>query len=103
MAPHIALEHTALVRQLGRAQNAITTLQAHARARQNTLEQKVVWLRGQLLVAHTAVLWHLPLPRQGGLRAAQEVVCDTGCVGHAHHWLGAAGECRLHGGACTRV
>ena len=103
MAPHLVLEHAALVRQLGRAQNAITTLQARAHAQQNALEQKVVWLRGQLLVARTAVLWRLPLPRQGDLRAAQEVVCDTGCVGHAHHWLGAEGECRLNGGACTRV
>ena len=35
--------------------------------------------------------------------SATEVLCQTGCQGHAHPWLDADGACRLTGGECTRV
>ncbi len=34
---------------------------------------------------------------------ATDVLCQTGCQGHAHPWLDADGSCRLTGGDCTRV
>lgn len=103
MAPHMAIEHAALVRQLGRAQTAITQMQTRAKAQQAVLEQEVVQLRAQLLVARTAAFWRLVVPPPEDLSAAKQVVCNTGCVGHAHHWLGATGDCRLNGEACPRV
>lgn len=36
-------------------------------------------------------------------RASDEVLCQTACVGHAHHWLGADGQCQRKGGDCERV
>lgn len=32
-----------------------------------------------------------------------DVLCQTGCQGHAHPWLTADGGCRLTGADCTRV
>ena len=34
---------------------------------------------------------------------ATDVLCQTGCQGHAHPWLEANGACRLTGADCMRV
>ncbi|MCL5969443.1 MAG: hypothetical protein M1359_09430 [Betaproteobacteria bacterium] len=31
------------------------------------------------------------------------VLCQTACVGHAHHWLQDDGQCQRKGGECERV
>lgn len=36
-------------------------------------------------------------------RASDEVLCQTGCASHAHHWLDADGHCQRKGGECERV
>jgi len=34
---------------------------------------------------------------------ADEVLCQTGCVGHAHHWLEDDGHCQRKGRECERL
>jgi len=122
-----AQEHAVLLRHMGRLQNSVSALLADKEARLQVLSGEVLRLRGQLLVARTAVLWGLALrteaaaSRQPTARcknvnglgasqledpersaAARQLVCQTGCVGHAHHWLTAGGTCQLSGQACER-
>ena len=42
-------------------------------------------------------------PDVGAPYTATDVLCQTGCQGHAHPWLTAGGGCRLTGADCTRV
>lgn len=44
-----------------------------------------------------------PVAAQAAWRASDEVLCQTACVGHAHHWLDADGHCQRKGGECERV
>jgi len=44
-----------------------------------------------------------PVAAQAAWRASDEVLCQTACVGHAHHWLDADGQCQRKGGECERV
>ncbi|MEZ5702753.1 MAG: hypothetical protein R3E42_13695 [Burkholderiaceae bacterium] len=41
--------------------------------------------------------------RDPGAPEAQAVICQTGCVGHAHPWLAPDGQCRRSGDACERI
>lgn len=124
----LAQEHGVLVRTLGALQRRVGQLQhAHAQAL-GELQGEVMRLRAQLVAARTRVLWGLPAggdlapgaravvdatPRPtartghppqrvatGHLAAAQAVICQTGCVGHAHPWREADGQCRRMGQAC---
>lgn len=72
------------------------------------------WPRGQASVAQKAlvrlVFHSQPLDQAAASnvapdawRASDEVLCQTACVGHAHHWLGADGQCQRKGGDCERV
>jgi hypothetical protein len=118
----VAQEHAVLVRHMGRLQSSVSALLADKEARLQALSGEVLRLRGQLVVTRTAVLWGL-MPRwssshptaakrkalqaqgathRAGLESVHPVVCQTGCVGHAHHWLSADGTCQLSGQACER-
>lgn len=118
-AQDLALEHVALVGRLGRLQQRVTELLQAGARRQAALEAENLRLRCELVRMRTAVVWDLrpaalqSPPRHGpravapradhGLREAQAVICQTGCVGHAHPWLGADGQCRRSGQACERL
>ena len=110
-------EHGALLRQLGGLQRRMGEVQRIERARTRELEAQNLRLHAELVVLRTGVLWGLgagavvrrerPLARDShafdpALRAAQAVICQTGCVGHAHPWLEADGQCRRSGQACER-
>lgn len=110
-------EHGALLRQLGGLQRRMSEVQRAERARNKELEAQNLRLRAELVVLRTGVLWGLgagtvvrrarPPARDNhafdpALRAAQAVICQTGCVGHAHAWLEADGQCRRSGQACER-
>lgn len=118
----VAQEHAVLVRHMGRLQSSVSALLADKEARLQALSGEVLRLRGQLVVTRTAVLWGF-MPRssagqptaakrkalqtqgattRAGLESVHPVVCQTGCVGHAHHWLSAEGTCQLSGQACER-
>ncbi|MCW5668938.1 MAG: hypothetical protein KIT86_04705 [Hydrogenophaga sp.] len=116
-AREIAIEHGALTRQVAGLQRRVGE-QLRAWALQvSALEDEVLYLRAQLMVSRTCQLWGLgvagvmkPLARrvpppagQAGARAmaeASSVICQTGCVGHAHPWLEGDGQCRRTGQTC---
>ncbi len=124
--PALAAEHAVLLRWVGRLQQRIDRLMTTAHAVIATQDAEILGLRGRLLVARTAALWGLAGTGVGtkttGLTAstarvtfwrlgldagagvtAQTVICQTGCVGHAHHWLDATGQCWLDGQPCTTL
>lgn len=110
-------EYGALLRMWGRLQTEMSVLcQAHAQALK-TLESEVLRLRADLLITHTALYWGMtagrlavtkrPLqrvaPASATLLAANEVLCRTGCEGHAHHWLDDHSGCTRTGQPCHRL
>jgi hypothetical protein len=117
-AREIALEHGVLTRQMAGLQRRVGE-QMRAQAQQVlALEDEVLHLRAQLVVARTCMLWGLgmagvarstarrtraataPAAEAGAMAEASSVICQTGCVGHAHPWLEADGQCRRTGTAC---
>lgn len=119
-ARELAIEHGALTRQVAGLQRRVgEQLRAYA-LQVSALEDEVLHLRAQLIVSRTSLLWGLgvagvmkPLARRarwpagqaeaGAMREASSVICQTGCVGHAHPWLEADGQCRRTGVACTQL
>jgi hypothetical protein len=116
-AREIAIEHGALTRQVAGLQRRVSE-QLCAYAQQvSALEDEVLHLRAQLIVLRSSLLLGLgvagvvkPLTRRARSLAeraetramveASSVICQTGCVGHAHPWLEADGQCRRTGQAC---
>jgi hypothetical protein len=119
-ARELVIEHGALTRQVAGLQRRVgEQLRAYA-LQVSALEGEVLHLRAQLIVSRTSLLWGLgvagvmkPLARRarllaeraeaGAMREASSVICQTGCVGHAHPWLEADGQCRRTGVACTQL
>ncbi len=119
-AREIEIEHAVLTRQLAGAQRRLSEeMQAHAQ-RVHALESEVVQLRAQLVMARSCMLWGLntagvmrPLARRArvvqaaaeaaAMAEASDVICQTGCVGHAHPWLEVDGQCRRTGTSCVHV
>lgn len=116
-------EYAALVRQLARLQVRISDLVLTHRNERNRLEAQVMRLRARLIVGQTERFWRVgagrstvdrtevpaglvpdqePLAAPEDLWQAREVICETGCQGHAHPWL-QDGQCRLSGQACQRA
>jgi hypothetical protein len=112
-------EHQLLIRKVAALQSRVSDLvQAHLRV-QRTMEAEIVRLRAQAMVDRTQRLWALPEqprprrepsrqpmaddPSPGGREAADAVICQTGCVGHAHPWLQADGGCSRTGRVCTEL
>ncbi len=115
-------EHLALVRLWGqwqqRADKMVESLVQEHRSKVQKLEGQVTRLRAQLMVQRTGLLWGIShgLHAYTRKRASQtstateassesgnDVLCRTGCMGHAHSWLGPEGQCRLQGKACEHV
>lgn len=119
MASELVREHGVLLRQIGALQRRCTELLRSSASRIAALEADNLRLRAELVLLRTALAWGLgaaalsraakvqrrptPPSRDPALREAQAVLCQTACVGHAHPWLAADGQCRLHGQACERV
>lgn len=118
-AHELVVEHGVLMRQIGGLQRRSSELLQAATAREAALQSENLRLRAELVLLRTGVFWGLgaaalgraaqtrrgsaPPVRDPALREAQAVLCQTACVGHAHPWLEADGQCRLHGQACERV
>ena len=109
------LEHEAVLRHWGRLQRQMDDVLGVALAREAALTGENLRLRAELVLLRTRVLWgmgHAQMHRsprhsrvvqpllEPGSREAQAVICQTGCVGHAHPWLEADGQCRRSGRAC---
>ncbi len=109
-------EHGALLRHWAGLQ-ARVSVQMTAQARHcAALEAELMRWRARWVLASTQMLWGLGWPdalplappsrhatRGHALPSATEVLCQTGCAGHAHPWRDDEGQCRLSGGDCTRV
>lgn len=109
-------EHGALLRQWGGLQRHMDTVLRAAAAREAALAGENLRLRAELVLLRTSVFWGLgtgrlqcpprarPVtarpPLEAHAREAQAVICQTGCVGHAHPWRDADGQCRRSGQAC---
>jgi hypothetical protein len=118
-AQDISREHSALLRQMGHLQQRISAQLHHAAQYQRQLESDNLRLRAELMVVRTATVWGMgyaarvrstyprhrdPMPvNDPALREAHSVICQTGCVGHAHPWLDASGQCLRSGQACERL
>ncbi|WP_137920412.1 hypothetical protein [Hydrogenophaga sp. 2FB] len=119
-AREIAIEHAVLTRQLASAQRRLSEQVQACTQRMDALEREVVQLRAQLVMARSCMLWGLntagvmrPLARRArvasaaaeavAMAEASNVICQTGCVGHAHPWLEADGQCRRTGASCAHV
>lgn len=119
---HPSSEHAALLRHLGRVQSRLSQVVAEQARDMQALHAEVMQLRGQLMVWRTATWWSLPGPLRPQVRGpaqpgrftppaatppdleqAREVICQTGCVGHAHHWLQSDGRCQWTLQACERL
>jgi hypothetical protein len=116
----LVTEHRVLMRQIGGLQRRSAEQWQAMRAREDALLAENMRLRAELVLLRTSVLWGLgitgwvrraavrrPLPRPAvvapGTRAAQVVLCQTACVGHAHPWLGDEGLCLRSGQSCDRL
>ena len=115
----LAVEHGVLMRQIGGLQRRSSELLQASTAREAALLAENLRLRAELVLLRTSVFWGLGaatvMRRDGATRAAarplvdthakeaQAVICQTGCVGHAHPWLDADGHCRRSGQACERI
>ncbi len=114
----VAHEHAVLSRHLGKVQSRISSLIKEKDLALEALTCEIVQLRAQLVIARTLVLWGMDMqsmflkPKVRAtlvqpfidesldLEAARKAICQTGCTGHAHHWLSDDGQCRRSGRAC---
>lgn len=115
----LVTEHGTLLRRLAQLQQRVSDQLQTAERRQRDLEADNIRLRAELVRVRTALVWGLrpaallrravPAQRRevGDVREAmpeaQAVICQTGCVGHAHPWLGEDGQCLRSGQACERL
>lgn len=114
----IAAEHGTVLRHWASVQSRVTRQMCEQARHCERLEAELMQLRARWVLATTSMLWGLGWP--GAARAAAadaqraatsheavtsaaELICQVGCVSHAHHWRSEAGECRLTGGDCSRV
>lgn len=115
----LVTEHGTLLRRLAQLQQRVSDQLQTAERRQRDLEADNIRLRAELVRVRTALFWGLrpaalarravPARRREegdvpeGMSEAQDVICQTGCVGHAHPWLGEDGQCLRSGQACERL
>lgn len=111
-------EHGVLVRHLGALQHRVGAQMLERDHRVRALEAQNLRLRAELMVLRTIACWGLgagaviqhtapsrhkawrPATVPPDMREAEAVICQTGCVGHAHPWRDADGQCRRTGQAC---
>lgn len=107
---------SAPLRQWGGLQRRMDTVLRAAAAREAALAGENLRLRAELVLLRTSAFWGLgtgrlqssprmrPVtarpPQEAHAREAQAVICQTGCMGHAHPWRDADGQCRRSGHAC---
>ena len=114
-----AQDYAVLVRYLGAIQRRLAAQTAELAVAARALEAETLRLRAERIVCATARYWAVPsiAPAQASLRApapgrrstapawaaVHEVLCRTGCQGHAHPWRTDEGRCGLDGDACDRL
>lgn len=113
-------EHRVLMHQIGGLQRRSSAQMQAMQAREAAWQTEALRLRAELVLLRTSIFWGLgvvmALRRPGAVRTrsrvtsvwadapqAQAVICQTGCVGHAHPWLAEDGQCRRSGQTCDRL
>lgn len=117
-----------VLRHLGGVQAHVSDLVRQQQQHIAQLQGQLMRLRAQRMLERTQRLWGLSqlqgpcadwVPDQASLvaatdltekprrslgarawQAAQNIICQTGCVGHAHPWLQADGQCARTGQVC---
>ena len=118
LTEQLAIEHGVFMRQIGSLQRRTSDMLRASAAREDALRNENLRLRAQLVLLRTVVVWGLqdsalklrpapparrPVLPDPALRLAREVICQTGCLGHAHPWLDEEGQCRQSGQPCGRL
>lgn len=111
-----------MLRHWARVQERVSQQLCAQAHRCEALEAELLHWRARWVLATTQMAWGLGWPglpaRTGRPQAARpapgeetapapesatDVICQTGCAGHAHPWRSPEGECALTGSDCTRV
>ena len=116
--PDVRAEHAVLLRHWAGVQDRVSRQACQQAQRCAELEAELLRLRARWVLTTTRMLWGMGWP---GLETAHhalagnaaptttvpvtasQVLCQSGCAGHAHPWLDNEGHCRLTGQDCTRV
>jgi TolA-binding protein len=113
-----------MLRHLGGVQAHVSDVVRQQQQQIEQLQSQLMRLRVQRVLEQTQRLWALSdtglmtISRSGtghlegrgvksqvslptkAWQAAQKIICQTGCVGHAHPWLKADGQCARSGQVC---
>jgi hypothetical protein len=111
------------LRYLGGVQSRCTDLLRQQQHQIDQLQAQLIRLRAQCILERTQNLWGLwslhararpeslreagavsskvqPLLEDKSWQTAQKIICQTGCMGHAHPWLKSDGQCARTGQEC---
>ncbi|CAN7344183.1 DUF2325 domain-containing protein [Pseudorhodoferax sp. LjRoot39] len=108
-----AAEPLVCLRQLGAAQQRCSAVIAAQHRRIEQLEAQLLRTRAALVLRTTALAWarqqdvasideHDPAALDASLRAADLVICQTGCLSHGDYWR-VRDHCRRTGKTCVMV
>lgn len=111
-----AAEFQAICRAYGDAQTRCTRILASQQRRIDRLESELLRTRAAVLVRLTALAWaredaaraavvreaDVLADLEASLRAADLVICKTGCIGHGSYWR-VEDHCRRTGKTCVLV
>jgi len=118
-----SLELAIMLRHMGGVQAQVSALVRQQQLQIEQLQTQLMRMRAQRLLDQTQRFWGLddgsrpanslplqpmavsfrkakPSLTEKAWQAAQKIICQTGCVGHAHHWLQDDGQCARTGQDC---
>lgn len=112
----LVAEFRAICRAYGDAQSRCTRIMAAQQRRISRLEAELIQARAAAIVRETALAWaredaaRAAVVREAdvladletSLRAADLVICKTGCIGHGSYWR-VEDHCRRTGKTCVLV
>ena len=114
--PRLVAELRVMCRAYGDAQARVTRDLAAQQQRIDQLEAELVRTRAAVIVRQTALAWtredaaraavvreaDVLADLEASLRAADLVICKTGCIGHGSYWR-VEDHCRRTGKTCVLV
>ena len=114
--PRLVAEFRVMCRAYGEAQSRCTRDLAAQQQRIGQLEADLVRARGAVIARETALAWtredaaraavvreaDVLADLEASLRAADLVICKTGCIGHGSYWR-VEDHCRRTGKTCVLV
>ena len=114
--PRLVAEFRVMCRAYGDAQTRCTRDLAAQQQRISQLEAQLVRARAAVIVRETALAWtredaaraavvreaDVLADLEASLRAADLVICKTGCIGHGSYWR-VEDHCRRTGKTCVLV